>query len=86
VIFGSRELRQRRLALVRRCAELRTAIAAAAGPIGAKAAAADRIFTTVRLHPVAATVAAGVVAGLVPRFLSPWLARALLLYSLLKRL
>ena len=85
MIFGSRELQRRRAALVERCAERRASIAATAGPIAAKAAAADRIFTAVREHPVVVTLAAGAVAGLVPRLLPPWLTRALLLYSVLRR-
>ena len=86
MIFGLRELEVRRAGLVGRCAELRAAISAAAAPIGAKLAAADRVFTAVRVHPIVATVAAGAIAGLVPRLLPSWLTRVLLLYSLLKRL
>jgi len=86
VIFGLRQLQRRRERLVERCAEQRASIAAAAQPIGAKAAAADRIFTAVRVHPVALTLAAGVIAGLLPRLMPAWLTRALLLYSFLKRL
>jgi hypothetical protein len=85
VIFGARELQRRRIGLVARCSAQRTSIAAAAGPLTAKAAAVDRIFNTVRVHPIVATLAAGAVAGLVPRILPPWLTRVLLLYSLLRR-
>jgi hypothetical protein len=51
-----------------------------------KAAAADRVLTAVRVHPIALTLAAGVVAGLIPRLLPPWLTRVLLVFSFLKRL
>ena len=86
MIFGLRELQGRRAGLVERCAVQRAAIAAAAEPVAALVAPADRIFAAVREHPVVATLAAGAVAGLVPRLLPRWLTRALLLYSLLKRL
>ena len=85
MIFGARELQRRRIGLVARCSAQRTSIAAAAAPLHAKAAAVDRIFNTVRVHPIIATMAAGAVAGLVPRVLPPWLTRVLLLYSLLRR-
>lgn len=86
MIFGLRELERRRAALVQRCAEQRASIAATAAPLAAKVAAADRIVTALRLHPLAVTLAAGAVAGLVPRLLPPWLTHALLVYSFLKRL
>ena len=85
MIFGARELRRRRIGLVARCSEQRASIAAAAGPLAAKAAAADRVFTTARSHPLIATLAAGALAGLVPRVLPPWLTRVWLLYSLVRR-
>lgn len=86
MIFGARELQRRRIGLVARCSAQRDSFAAAAGPLAVKAAAVDRILTAVRLHPIIATLAAGVVAGLVPRILPPWLSRALLLYSMVRRL
>jgi hypothetical protein len=85
VIFGARELQRRRIGLAARCSAQRASIAAAAGPLTAKAGAVDRILTTVRVHPIVATLAAGAVAGLVPRILPPWLTRVLLLYSLARR-
>jgi len=85
MIFGARELQRRRIGLVARCSEQRASIAATAGPLAAKAAAADRVLSTVRGHPILATMAAGALAGLVPRVLPPWLTRVWLLYSLLRR-
>jgi hypothetical protein len=86
MIFGTRELRARRALLVERCAAHRSAIAAAVEPLAVKAAAADRIVTAVRTHPIALTLAAGAVAGLLPRVIPPWLTRVLLVFSFLKRL
>jgi len=86
VIFGLRELQRRRIGLVARCAEKRAAITVAAAPIAAKAGAADRILTAVRLHPIVLTLAAGTLAGLLPRLLPPWLTRVLLVISFLRRL
>ena len=86
MIFGLRELRVRRALLVERCAAQRTAIAAVVEPLAAKAAAGDRILTAVRVHPIALTLAAGAIAGLIPRLLPPWLTRVLLVFSFLKRL
>jgi hypothetical protein len=85
VIFGARELQRRRIGLAARCSAQRASIAAAAGPLAAKARAVDRILTTVRVHPIVATLAAGAVAGLVPRILPAWLTRVLLLYSFARR-
>ena len=85
MIFGARELQRRRIGLVARCSAQRASIAAAAGPLAAKAAAADRILTTVRVHPILAMLASGAVAGLVPRILPSWVTRVLLIYSLLRR-
>ena len=85
MIFGARELQRRRIGLAARCSAQRASIATAAGPLTAKAAAVDRILTTVRVHPIVATLAAGAVAGLVPRILPAWLTRVLLLYSLARR-
>ena len=86
MIFGLRELQRRRAVLVERCAAQRSAIAAAVQPLAVKAAAADRVLTAVRVHPIALTLAAGAVAGLIPRLLPPWLTRVLLVFSFLKRL
>ena len=86
MIFGLRQLQRRRERLVERCAAQRESIAAAAAPLSAKAAAADRILTAVRVHPIVLTLAAGAVAGLLPRLLPGWLTRILLVLSFLKRL
>jgi hypothetical protein len=85
VIFGAGELQRRRIELEARCSAKRDSIAAAAGPLTAKAVAVDRILTAVRVHPIIATLAAGALAGLVPRVLPAWLTRVLLLYSVLRR-
>jgi len=85
LIFGARELRRRRIGLVEQCAAQRAAVAASAVPLTAKAAGLDRVLTTVRVHPIIATLAAGVVGGLLPRVIPPWLTRLWLLYSLLRR-
>jgi hypothetical protein len=85
VIFGARELQRRRIGLAARCSAQRASIAAAAGPLAAKAAAADRVLTAVRVHPIIATMAAGALAGLVPRVLPPWLTKLWVLYSLVRR-
>jgi hypothetical protein len=86
VIFGLRELQRRRISLVSRCTEQRTAVAAAAGPILAKAAAADRVLTAVRAHPITLTLAASAVTGLLPRLLPRWVTRVLLVVSVVKAL
>jgi len=86
MIFGNRELRARRALLVERCAAQRAAIDATVQPLAAKAAAGDRILTAVRVHPIALTLAAGAIAGLIPRLLPGWLTRVLLVFSFLRRL
>lgn len=86
MIFGLRELQRRRASLVSRCAEQRAAVAAAAGPIVTKAAAADRVLTAVRTHPITLTLAASAVTGLLPRLLPRWVTRVLLVVSVVKGL
>ena len=85
MIFGARELQRRRIGLVEQCSAQRAAVAAAAIPLTEKAAAVDRVLTTVRAHPIIATLAVGALAGLVPRVLPPWLTKLWLLYSLVRR-
>jgi len=85
VIFGARELARRRIGLMAQCSAQRASIAAAAVPLAAKAGALDRLLTTVRVHPLIATLAAGALGGLIPRVIPPWLTRLWLLYSLLRR-
>ena len=85
MIFGAGALAQRRAEVLERCASLRSSIAAAAAPIAVKAAAADRFVSAVRGHPVLVTLAAGALAGLLPRLLPRWIARALVLYSILRK-
>ena len=86
MIFGLRELQRRRAVLVERCAAQRSALVAAVEPLGTKAAALDRILSAVRVHPIVLTLAAGALAGLIPRLLPPWLTRVFLVFSFLKRL
>jgi hypothetical protein len=86
MIFGLRELQRRRISLVSRCAEQRASIAAAAGPIVTKAAAADRVLSAIRTHPITLALAASAVTGLLPRLLPPWVTRVLLVVSLVKGL
>jgi hypothetical protein len=86
VIFGLRELQRRRAVLAERCTAQRSALVAAVEPLATKAAAADRILSAMRVHPIVLTLAAGAIAGLIPRLLPPWLTRVLLVFSFLKRL
>ena len=87
MIFGAGALAQRRAEALERCASLRVSIAEAAAPILAKAGTADRVLGAVRQHPIAALLAAGIAGRLLPalltRSLPRWIARALVLYSLL---
>jgi hypothetical protein len=85
VIFGAGELERRRIGLVEQCLAQRAAVAASIVPLAAKAGAVDRLLTTIRVHPIIASLAAGALAGLVPRVIPPWLTRLWLLYSLLRR-
>lgn len=85
MIFGARELERRRIGLVAQCSVQRAVVAASVLPLTEKAGTVDRVLTTVRAHPIIATVAAGALAGLVPRVLPPWLTRLWLLYSLARR-
>lgn len=85
MIFGARELQRRRIGLVEQCSAQRAAVAASAVPLAAKAAGLDRVLTTVRVHPILATLAAGALAGLLPRVMPPWITRLWLLYSLVRR-
>lgn len=85
MIFGARELERRRIGLVEQCSAQRAAVAASAAPLTAKAGALDGVLTTVRVHPILATLAAAALGGLIPRVIPPWLTRLWLLYSLLRR-
>ena len=85
MIFGAGVLAQRRAEALERCASLRASIAADAAPVAAKAQLVDRIVTTVRAHPVLAMLTMGAVGGLLPRLLPSWIARALILYSILRK-
>lgn len=84
--FGREALEARRESLVRRSAELRGTIVANGAAVGSKLAAADRIVSAVRSHPVLVMLATTVAAGVLPKVLPAWLARAMMLYSFLKRL
>jgi hypothetical protein len=80
-----RRLAARRLVLVERSAAQRFAIISAAGPLITKAAAADRMVSRVRRHPllVAAVVGAAVLFG--SRRLFDMVTRGVTLYALFRR-
>lgn len=80
-----RVLALRREALVAKSAGQRARIALQLAPVARVAGFADRIVSTVRAHPVAFTLAAGLIALRRGRSLLGLLARALPLYSLLRR-
>ena len=86
MIGDARELERRRAELVARSAALRAALARSAGPVVQKAAAADRLVTALRRHPLISAVAVGAVAFAGARSLLPWLTRALTLFALLRRI
>jgi hypothetical protein len=81
-----RSLRTRREALVTRSAAQRAAIAAQLAPAARTLAAADRVATTLRAHPVIAAVAAAGLALIGPRSVLLWAMRVLPVYSFLRRL
>ena len=81
-----RELERRRLELVGRSAAQRAAIAGAVAPIAGKLAAIDRIGATLRRYPVAIAAIAGGVALLGTRDLLSWVAHALAVYSLFRKI
>ena len=78
-------LAQRREELVARSSAQRGALVAAAAPIARRAAAADRVLTYVRAHPVLSSAVVGAVALLGPRKLLELGTRAVALYALIKR-
>jgi hypothetical protein len=86
MIGEQRELQRRRAELVERSTALRTALTRAAAPVVQKAATADRIVAALRKRPLISAVAVGAAAFAGARSLLPWLARALTLFALLKRI
>jgi len=83
--WSARELARRRAALVARCSQLRSEVAAAAVPLQARLAPADRVVTAVRAHPLLATLAGGAAVLLAGRFF-PSLSRVVRVALFLTRL
>ncbi len=83
--MSPRRLAERREALLALSAAQRARIALQLAPAVRVAGIADRVVSTVRAHPVAFTLAAGLIALRRGRSLLGLLARALPLYSLLRR-
>ncbi len=78
-------LARRRRELVERSAAQRAALVGNAEPILRKAAAADRVVASVRRYPVVAGLVMAAVALLGPRKIFDLGARAITLYTLLRR-
>jgi hypothetical protein len=78
-------LAERRKELVARSAAQRAALTASAEPLVRKAASLDRVVGYVRRNPIIAGLAVGGVALLGPRRLWELGARAVTLYTLLRR-
>lgn len=78
-------LARRRRELVERSAAQRAALIGDAEPLLRKAAALDRLITSVRRHPVVTGVAAGAVALLGGRRLFELASRAIALYALFRQ-
>jgi hypothetical protein len=70
--------------LVRRSAEQRAALIAAAQPIVHKAVVVDRVVAEVRRYPVLSSLVVGAIALLGPRKILDWGTRALTLYALFR--
>ena len=79
------DLAARRRELVERSSAQRAALAASAEPLVRKAAALDRVVGYVRRNPVVAAAVVGFVALLGPRKIFDLGARAITLYTLLRR-
>jgi len=78
-------LAQRRRELVERSAAQRAALIGNAEPIVRKAAAADRVVASIRRYPVVTGLVMAAVAFLGPRKIFDLGARAITLYTLLRR-
>jgi hypothetical protein len=78
-------LADRRRALVEQSAAQRAAILAAAAPLVHQAAAADRVVSRLRRHPIAVTAVAGLVVLLGSRKLFDMATRAITIYALFRR-
>ena len=74
--WNAQDLARRRTALVARCSQLRAEVAAAAVPLQARLAPADRVVSAARAHPVLTALASGAAALVVGRFF-PSLSRVL---------
>ena len=85
MMLSTARLVARREALVQRSAAQRARIAAALAPAVRKLAAADRALEMLRSHPFVAAAIAVALGYLGPRRLIFWAARALPVYSLLRR-
>ena len=75
----------RREALVARSKAQREALVAAAVPLLSKAAAADRLYSRVRRHPVTVALIGITLVALGTRKLFNFAARAMALYALFRR-
>ena len=85
MIPHAERLAQRRAALVALSTAQRAEIGAALAPAARKLAAADRALETLRAHPLLAGIVAAALGFLGPRRLLFWAARALPIYSLMRR-
>lgn len=85
ILAGKDDLAARRQLLVERSAAQRAALVAEAQPLLSKAAAADRIVSRLRRHPVAVAAATGIVVLLGSRRLFDLATRAITLYALFRR-
>ncbi|TAK86786.1 MAG: hypothetical protein EPO20_06050 [Betaproteobacteria bacterium] len=85
MMFFPERLAQRREALVALSTAQRQEIARALAPAVRKLAAADRALETLRAHPLLVGAIAAALGFLGPRRLLFWAARALPVYSLLRR-
>jgi hypothetical protein len=81
----SPSLAERREALVERSRSERATILAAADPLVSKAAAADRILTRVRSHPLAVTAIGAAVVLLGSRKLFDIATRLVTVYALFRK-
>ena len=80
-----RQLAEHRRALVEKSKAQRAAILAAGHPLASKAAAADRLLTRVRHHPVVVTALGAAVVILGTRKLFNIVTRVFTLYALFRR-
>jgi hypothetical protein len=86
VSHRTQDLARRRQELIDRSSVQRAALAAEAAPLVHKAAALDRVITSVRHHPVVTGLAAAAVVLLGARQVFALGSRALTLYALFRQL